>query len=179
MKKRFTEEQTFFDGSKAKDIHPQTTAMKVRIDTREGRLLYRRRLGIVEPVFGNLHTHHLRRFTLRSRRKVDAQWKLFALVHNVQKLQAASAEIRRLGKAKEPRYGPSHKPKSTAIREIAIMNNEWLTAETHRKKSPAKFVGFGSGVFLQARWASVLGAVQIDGVAFAVRRGATCHRENY
>jgi len=77
----------FFDGSKAKDLHPQTTAMKARIDSREGRLLYRRRLGIVEPVFGNLHKHHPRRFTLRTRRKVDAQWKLFALVHNVQKLQ--------------------------------------------------------------------------------------------
>lgn len=78
---------TFFDGTKARDLHPQTTAMKTRIDTRHGRLLYSRRLGIVEPVFGNLHTHGLRRFTLRSRRKVDAQWKLFALVHNVQKLQ--------------------------------------------------------------------------------------------
>ncbi len=78
---------TFFDGSKAKDMHPHTTAMKARIDSRAGRLLYSRRLGIVEPVFGNLHNHHLRRFTLRSRRKVDAQWKLFALVHNVQKLQ--------------------------------------------------------------------------------------------
>lgn len=62
--------------------------MKARIDTREGRLLYSRRLGIVEPVFGNLHTHHLRRLTLRSRQKVDAKWKLFALIHNVQKLQA-------------------------------------------------------------------------------------------
>ncbi len=79
---------TFFDGSKTKDLHPQTTAMRARIDRRAGRLLYSRRLGIVEPVFGNLHNHGLRRFTLRSRRKVDAQWKLFALVHNVQKLQA-------------------------------------------------------------------------------------------
>ena len=78
---------TFFDGSKSHESHPHTAAMKLRIDTREGRLLYGRRLGIVEPVFGNLHTHRLRRFTLRSRRKVDAQWKLFALVHNVQKLQ--------------------------------------------------------------------------------------------
>jgi hypothetical protein len=74
-----------FDGSKAKDLHPQTTAMKSRIDSREGRLLYSRRLGIVEPVFGNLHNHHLRRFTLRTRRKVDTQWKLSALGHNVQK----------------------------------------------------------------------------------------------
>jgi hypothetical protein len=77
----------FFDGSNTRDLHPQTTAMKARIDSRAGRLLYSRRLGIVEPVFGNLHNHHLRRFTLRTRRKVDAQWKLFALVHNVQKLQ--------------------------------------------------------------------------------------------
>ncbi len=61
--------------------------MKARIESLEGRRLYRRRLAIVEPVFGNLHNHHLRRFTLRTRRKVDAQWKLFALVHNVQKLQ--------------------------------------------------------------------------------------------
>jgi len=44
-------------------------------------------LGIVDPVFGNLHNHRLRRFTLRARRKVDAQWKLFALGHNAQKLQ--------------------------------------------------------------------------------------------
>jgi hypothetical protein len=34
-----------------------------------------------------LELSRLRRFTLRTRRKVDAQWKLFALVHNVQKLQ--------------------------------------------------------------------------------------------
>lgn len=78
---------TFFDGSKAVETHPRTAAMKTRIDTREGRLLYGRRLGIVEPVFGNLHTHRLRRFTLRSRRKVDAQWQLYCIVHNVQKLQ--------------------------------------------------------------------------------------------
>ena len=78
---------TFFDGSKTQDLHPRTTAMKARIDSREGRLLYSRRQGIVEPVFGELHNHHLRRFTLRTRGKVDAQWKLFALVHNLQKLQ--------------------------------------------------------------------------------------------
>jgi transposase len=81
----------FFDGSKTHDTHPNTTAMKARIDSREGRLLYSRRLGIVEPVFGNLHTHRLRRFTLRSRPKVDVQWKLFLLVHNVQKLQGYAA----------------------------------------------------------------------------------------
>jgi hypothetical protein len=61
--------------------------MKARIDSRAGLLLYSRRLGIVEPVFGNLHNHHLRRFTLRTRRKVGCTMERFALVHNVQKLQ--------------------------------------------------------------------------------------------
>jgi transposase len=61
--------------------------MRARIDSPEGRRQYGRRLGIVEPVFGNLrHNKRLHRFTLRGRAKVDGQWKLFALVHNIEKL---------------------------------------------------------------------------------------------
>lgn len=78
---------TCFDGSEVKDTRPNTTAIKARIDKREGRLIYSRRLGIVKPVFSHLHAKGLRRFTLRSHRKFDTQWKLWALVHNVQKLQ--------------------------------------------------------------------------------------------
>jgi len=78
---------TFFDGRQTQDLHPRNAATKAQIDSREGRLRYSLRLGIVEPAFGNLHNHHLRRFTLRTRGKVDAQWKLFALVHDLQKLQ--------------------------------------------------------------------------------------------
>ena len=64
--------------------------MKRRIDSPEGRQLYGRRVGIVEPVVGNLcHNKGLDRFTLRSRTKVDAQWKLFCLVHNIEKLAHA------------------------------------------------------------------------------------------
>jgi hypothetical protein len=38
-------------------------------------------------VFGNIrHNKGLDRFTLRGRGKVDTQWKLFALVHNIEKL---------------------------------------------------------------------------------------------
>jgi transposase len=62
--------------------------MKRRIDSELGRYAYSRRLGIVEPVFGNIrHTKKLNRFTLRGKRKVDAQWKLFCLVHNIEKIQ--------------------------------------------------------------------------------------------
>ena len=62
--------------------------MKARIDTPAGRQIYARRLAIVEPVFANLRAHkRLDHFTLRSKTKVDVQWKLFALVHNIGKIQ--------------------------------------------------------------------------------------------
>jgi Transposase DDE domain len=66
-----------------------TGLMHERIDSEVGRETYARRLGVVEPVFGNLrHNKRLDRFTLRGQAKVDGQWKLFALVHNIEKLAA-------------------------------------------------------------------------------------------
>jgi len=61
--------------------------MRARIDSAEGRARYAERFGTVEPVFANLcYNKGLTRFTLRGRRKVDGQWKLFCLVHNIEKL---------------------------------------------------------------------------------------------
>ncbi len=61
--------------------------MKRRIDSPAGRVRYGQRFATVEPVFGNLrYNKGLDRFTLRGRTKVDGQWKLFCLVHNIEKL---------------------------------------------------------------------------------------------
>jgi hypothetical protein len=61
--------------------------MKAKIDSEQGKKIYARRLAIVEPVFANICVHkHMDRFTLRSKRKVDVQWTLFALVHNIGRL---------------------------------------------------------------------------------------------
>ena len=61
--------------------------MKARIDTPQGKQIYARRLAIVEPVFANLRVQkRLDHFTLRSKTKVDGQWKLFELVHNIGKI---------------------------------------------------------------------------------------------
>jgi hypothetical protein len=61
--------------------------MKARIDTPQGRQTYARRLAIVEPVFANIRVQkRLDHFTLRSKAKVDVQWKLFALLHNIGKI---------------------------------------------------------------------------------------------
>ena len=81
-----TRQVAFFQG-KADGHESYTDKMKRRIDSPEGRIQYGRRFATVEPVFGNLrYNKKLDRFTLRGKKKVDAQWKLFCLVHNIEKL---------------------------------------------------------------------------------------------
>ncbi len=58
--------------------------MKVKIDSRAGRRQYSKRLGTIEPVFGNITTNKgMNRFTLRGQEKVNAQWQMYCLVHNI------------------------------------------------------------------------------------------------
>ncbi|MFN8800711.1 MAG: transposase, partial [Gemmatimonas sp.] len=64
--------------------------MRRRIDRPEARAQYAQRFATVEPVVGNLRANkRLDRFTLRGRTKVDTQWKLYCLVHNIEKLAHA------------------------------------------------------------------------------------------
>jgi transposase len=77
----------FFRGKTAPLPETHTARMKKRIDSPEGRLRYGQRFGAVEPVFGNLcYNKGLDRFTLRGRAKVNGQWALYCLVHNIEKL---------------------------------------------------------------------------------------------
>lgn len=78
---------SFFRGKADSTQVSYTDLMKRAIDSDEGRALYGRRFATVEPVFGNIrHNKKLNRFTLRGQKKVDTQWKLFCLVHNIEKL---------------------------------------------------------------------------------------------
>ena len=59
-----------------------------KIDTDQGRYRYCLRLGTVEPVFADInHATGLRRFSLRGQRKVNAQWMMYCLAHNIGKIQ--------------------------------------------------------------------------------------------
>jgi len=61
--------------------------MKQKIDSPSGRQIYSKRLGTVEPVFGNIrHTLRLDRFSLRGKLKVNSQWLLFCTLHNLRKI---------------------------------------------------------------------------------------------
>ena len=53
----------------------------------EGRKRYEQRVATMEPVFGNIRSNkRLDRFTPRGQEKVNTQWHLFCLVHNIEKL---------------------------------------------------------------------------------------------
>jgi transposase len=82
-----TRQVCFFRGKADPTTASVTDRMRQAIDSERGRQLYGGRFATVEPVFGNLrHNKRLNRFTLRGRKKVDGQWKLFCLVHNIEKL---------------------------------------------------------------------------------------------
>lgn len=81
---------TFFTAPHPTPRDTPTTRMRERIDSPQGRAQYGRRFATVEPVFANLrYNKRLNRFTLRGRTKVDGQWQLFCLVHNIEKLANA------------------------------------------------------------------------------------------
>jgi transposase len=81
-----TRQVAFFVKGQASPL-PFTERMKQAIDSDRGRRVYARRIATVEPVFANLrHNKRLDRFTLRSQPKVNTQWHLYCLVHNIEKL---------------------------------------------------------------------------------------------
>lgn len=61
--------------------------MKRKIDSARGRHIYSHRLGIVEPVFGHItEAIGIKRFGLRGREKVNGQWRLMTMIHNIAKV---------------------------------------------------------------------------------------------
>jgi transposase len=61
------------------------TANLARMRTDEGRLIYRRRKVIVEPVFGNIKNKGIK-ILVRGRAKVRTWWRLACTAHNIEKL---------------------------------------------------------------------------------------------
>ena len=61
--------------------------MRRKIDSVRGRYIYSQRLGIVEPVFGHItDAIGIKRFSLRGAAKVNGQWKLMTMIHNIVKI---------------------------------------------------------------------------------------------
>jgi len=61
--------------------------MAEKVDSDKGRNIYHQRIAIAEPVFANIkYGKRLDRFTLRGKIKVNIQWVLYCMVHNIGKI---------------------------------------------------------------------------------------------
>jgi hypothetical protein len=77
-----------------KPLAEYVRCMIKKMDSDEGRRKYDERFGMVEPVFANIRTQkRMDRFTLRGKRKVNIQWMLYCLVHNIEKCIPFDAEM--------------------------------------------------------------------------------------
>ena len=60
--------------------------MRDKIDNPAYREIYSRRMQIIEPVFANMrYCKGMDRFTYRGQVKVNTQWQLYIIVHNIWK----------------------------------------------------------------------------------------------
>jgi transposase len=65
--------------------------MRKKIDQPKNQQIYSHRMEIIEPCFGDLeYCKGIDRFTLRGRDKVNGQWKLYCMVHNIGKCVRAN-----------------------------------------------------------------------------------------
>jgi len=70
--------------------HNYSKEMIARIDTPDARDIYSKRMGIVEPVFGNIRANKgIHRFNYRTKRKVNIQWLMYCMMHNIGKIHKA------------------------------------------------------------------------------------------
>ncbi len=66
---------------------PAKDAMRLKLESEEGRAVYARRKAIVEPVFGQMKAvRGFRRLSMRGRQKAAGEWGLVCLTHNLLKL---------------------------------------------------------------------------------------------
>jgi hypothetical protein len=86
-----TKQVTIFIGRSEDSKESPIEKMRRKFDTLFGRFIYNKRIAIVEPVFGNLKNKGMDRFTLRGKQKVNTQWQLFSLVHNIEKMATVGA----------------------------------------------------------------------------------------
>ena len=79
---------------KPKDPANPSERMRQAIDSPRGRQLYSQRMGTVEPVFANIrHNKRLSRLNHRGRTKVNTQWSLYCMVHNIEKLSKTNLGV--------------------------------------------------------------------------------------
>jgi hypothetical protein len=79
--------QVMFFSKDQPSPHKILDKMRQAIDSPLGRSIYSKRIGTLEPVFANIrHNKRMNRFNLRGKCKVNTQWHLYCLGHNIEKI---------------------------------------------------------------------------------------------
>ena len=74
------------EGKAADGTGSQCQKMREKLATEEYQARYAQRIQIIEPVFANIrYCKGMNRFTLRGKGKVNGQWQLYCIVHNLGK----------------------------------------------------------------------------------------------
>ncbi len=82
-----TRQFSHFTGRTDKKEKTFSQKMREKIDSVAGKLIYGRRMATIEPVFADIRSSlGLDHFSLRSKRKVNIQWRLYCIVHNLLKV---------------------------------------------------------------------------------------------
>ncbi len=82
-----TRQFAHFTGRTEKKDKTFTQKMREKIDSIAGKFEYSRRIATVEPVFADIRSSlGLDRFSLRGKKKVGVQWRLYCIVHNLLKV---------------------------------------------------------------------------------------------
>lgn len=72
------------------EADPVREAMRTKVQSDEGKAIYRKRKGIVEPAWGEMkEVQGFRQFSLRGKAKVEGEFILLALSYNLRKIHAA------------------------------------------------------------------------------------------
>lgn len=68
--------------------------MRAKLATPEGKKIYARRKAVVEPVFGQIkEARGFRRFSLRGLQRVQGEWALVSMTHNLLKLWRSGVQL--------------------------------------------------------------------------------------
>lgn len=85
---------TFFYDRTQEARETGSQKMMEKIDSEVGRKIYSNRMGLIEPVFAHIRSAMgLDRFTLRGKKKVNTQWTLYCILHNLKKIHRYGTEL--------------------------------------------------------------------------------------
>ncbi len=97
-------QMAYLTGKRADGRQRFTEKIKAKIDTIAGRAIYGLRLAVGEPPFAHIRSVlKLDRFTLRGKQKVNTQWNLFCIVHNLKKMHRMRSVLPEQGSMNEAR----------------------------------------------------------------------------